>query len=172
MKQEDILQTLLADVKKVHPIIEKSLINERDQFLAEKIRSAPGEKIVAVVGAAHAPGIKKYLAGSDPIDLEELNQVPRAGNAGKILKMGNSCSNFIIICGRFFNRRQKCRHRYDLDLDCGQWYFCRDRSNYCPCSSHYHYFICSCCPFNIFKPHDSSRLGVRACGEPLPENLK
>ena len=86
MKQEDILQTLLADVKKEHPIIEKSLINERDQFLAEKIRSAPGEKIVAVVGAAHAPGIKKYLAGSDPIDIDELNQVPGAGNAGKILK--------------------------------------------------------------------------------------
>ncbi len=96
MKQEDILQTLLADVKKAHPIIEKSLINERDQFLAEKIRSAPGEKIVAVVGAAHAPGIKKYLADSDiidsdsidsdPIDIDKLNQIPKAGNVGKILK--------------------------------------------------------------------------------------
>lgn len=86
MKQEDILQTLLADVKKTHPIIEKSLIDERDRFLAEKIRSAPGEKIVAVVGAAHAPGIKKYLALNDPIDLDELNKIPPAGKAGKILK--------------------------------------------------------------------------------------
>ena len=60
MKEEDILQTLLADVKKAHPIIEKALIDERDQFLAENIRSAPGDKIVAVVGAAHVPGIKKY----------------------------------------------------------------------------------------------------------------
>ena len=86
MKQEDILQTLLSDVKKTHPIIEKSLINERDQFLSEKIRTAPGEKIVAVVGAAHAPGIKKYLASDEKINIEALNQIPKAGNAGKILK--------------------------------------------------------------------------------------
>lgn len=86
MKQEDILQTLLADVKKSHPIIEKILINERDQFLAEKIRTAPGEKIVAVVGAAHAPGIKRYLADNEPIDLDELNTIPPAGNLATILK--------------------------------------------------------------------------------------
>jgi pheromone shutdown-related protein TraB len=86
MKHEDILQTLLADVKKTHPIIEKTLINERDQFLAEKIRTAPGEKIVAVVGAAHAPGIKKYLFSPDGIDLSELNRIPPAGKAGQILK--------------------------------------------------------------------------------------
>lgn len=86
MKQEDVLQTLLADVKKTHPIIEKSLIDERDQFLAEKIRTAPGKKIVAVVGAAHAPGIKRYLAGNKKIDLDELNIVPEAGQIGKILK--------------------------------------------------------------------------------------
>lgn len=86
MKQEDILQTLLSDVKKSHPGIEKSLINERDKFLAEKIRSAPGEKIVAVVGAAHVPGIKKFLAQDEKIDLNELNNLPPAGRLGKILK--------------------------------------------------------------------------------------
>ncbi len=86
MKQEDILQTILSDVKKTHPIIEKVLINERDQFLAEKIRTAPGEKIVAVVGAAHAPGIKRYLASNDKIDLSELNRIPPAGKTGQILK--------------------------------------------------------------------------------------
>jgi len=86
MKQEDILQTLLADVKKTHPIIEKSLIHERDLYLAEKIRTAPGEKIVAVVGAAHAPGIKKYLNGNEVADLDELNSIIPPGKAGKILK--------------------------------------------------------------------------------------
>ena len=86
MKQEDILQTILADVKKNHPVIEKSLIDERDQFLAEKIRSAPGEKIVAVVGAAHAPGIRKYLANNETVNLDELNQIQKPGNIGKVLK--------------------------------------------------------------------------------------
>ncbi len=102
MKQEDILQTLLADVKKAHPIIEKSLIDERDRFLAEKIRTAPGSKIVAVVGAAHAPGIKKYIMGKEKIDLDELNRVPQAGVAGKILKWAIPCAIAVLFAAGFF----------------------------------------------------------------------
>jgi pheromone shutdown-related protein TraB len=101
MKQEDILTTLLADVKKSHPIIEKSLIDERDRFLAEKIRTAPGEKIVAVVGAAHAPGIKRYMASDQAIDLAELNTVPPAGNLGKILKWGLPAAILLIFAAGF-----------------------------------------------------------------------
>ena len=86
MKQEDILQSLLSDVKQAHPIIERALIDERDQFLAEHIRSAPGKKIVAVVGAAHVPGIKKYIKDQTPIDVNALNEIPPSGNTGKILK--------------------------------------------------------------------------------------
>jgi len=86
MKQEDILQSLLSDVKEAHPIIERALIDERDQFLAEHIRSAPGEKIIAVVGAAHVPGIKRYIENKTPIDVEALNEIPAPGNAGKVLK--------------------------------------------------------------------------------------
>jgi pheromone shutdown-related protein TraB len=101
MKQEDILQTLLADVKKTHPIIEKSLINERDQYLAEKIRTAPGEKIVAVVGAAHAPGIKRYLASNEEIDLDELNIIPPGGKAGKILKWAIPAAILVLFATGF-----------------------------------------------------------------------
>jgi len=101
MKQEDILQTLLADVKKTHPIIERSLINERDLYLAEKIRSAPGQKIVAVVGAAHAPGIKRILAGNEPIDLDELNQIPPAGKTGKILKWAIPAAIMVLFAAGF-----------------------------------------------------------------------
>lgn len=101
MKQEDMLATLLADVKKTHPIIEKSLIDERDQFLAEKIRSAPGRKIIAVVGAAHAPGIRKYIASNESIDLAALNTVPPAGKAGKILKWGLPGAILLLFAAGF-----------------------------------------------------------------------
>jgi pheromone shutdown-related protein TraB len=101
MKQEDILQTLLADVKKAHPIIEKSLIDERDQYLAQKIRSAPGQKIVAVVGAAHAPGIKRYLAANESIDLDALNRVPPAGRTGKILKWAIPAAILLLFVAGF-----------------------------------------------------------------------
>ena len=86
MKQEDLLQTLLADVKKSHPIMEKVLIAERDQFLAAKIKSAPGQRIVAVVGAGHGPGIKKHLATGANIDTDDLTNIPPAGKIGKVLK--------------------------------------------------------------------------------------
>ncbi|WP_035235829.1 TraB/GumN family protein [Desulfobacter vibrioformis] len=86
MKHQDILQSLLSEIKEDHPIIGEILINERDQFLAQSIRSAPGNKILAVVGAAHVPGILKYIEQDTPIDLAALKTLPPPGKAGKILK--------------------------------------------------------------------------------------
>ncbi|MCP3901737.1 MAG: TraB/GumN family protein, partial [Desulfobacteraceae bacterium] len=86
MKQEDILKSILVDVKKSHPEIEKILIDERDMYLAEKIKNAPGENIIAVVGAGHVPGIKKYIADNTGKSIEELNILPPPGKTGKILK--------------------------------------------------------------------------------------
>ena len=39
----------------------QNLIDERDRYLAAKIRQAPGRKIVAVVGAGHLPGPEGLL---------------------------------------------------------------------------------------------------------------
>jgi pheromone shutdown-related protein TraB len=86
MKQEDILKSILTDVKKSHPEIESTLIDERDMYLAEKIRRAPGENIIAVVGAGHVPGIKNYIDDNSGKSIEELNIVPPAGNIGKLMK--------------------------------------------------------------------------------------
>ncbi|MDH3957154.1 MAG: TraB/GumN family protein, partial [Desulfobacteraceae bacterium] len=84
MKQEDVLESLLADVGKSLPVLKDILIDERDQFLTYKIRTAPGKKIVAVVGAGHVPGIKKYWEAK--IDVERLNQIPPKGKLSGILK--------------------------------------------------------------------------------------
>ena len=86
MKHQDILQSLLSEIKEDHPIIGEVLINERDQFLAQSIKSAPGDKIVAVVGAAHVPGILEYIEQDTPIDLDTLKTLPPPGNVGKVLK--------------------------------------------------------------------------------------
>ncbi len=86
MKQEDMLESILSEVKHSHPIIGETLINERDQFMAQKIRSAPGDHIVAVVGAAHMPGIKAQFQCRDLPAIDELNRMPPPSNTGKILK--------------------------------------------------------------------------------------
>lgn len=84
MKEQDVLETLLSEVGKTLPVLKTILIDERDQYLAEKIRNAPGNKIVAVVGAGHVPGIKKNW--NQAIHLEALEQLPPKGRIGGILK--------------------------------------------------------------------------------------
>ena len=102
MKKADIIQTILNDVKKAHPVMGKILINERDQFLAEKIRTAPGDNIVAVVGAAHVPGIKSCLSSEEKIDLSELNRIPPVGKLGQFIKWGIPAVIIILIISGFF----------------------------------------------------------------------
>ena len=84
MKQQDVLEALLSEVGKSLPALKTILIDERDQYLAEKIRTAPGKKVVAVVGAGHIPGIKKYWKAD--IDTRTLEQIPPKGKSIGIVK--------------------------------------------------------------------------------------
>jgi pheromone shutdown-related protein TraB len=86
LKQQDVLETVLAEVGRSMPTIRKTLIDERDQYLAAKIRTAPGNKIVAVVGAGHVPGIQRNW--EQPVDLDELETLPRKGRGVSLLKWG------------------------------------------------------------------------------------
>ncbi len=84
MKQQDMLEAILAEVGESLPTLRHTLIDERDQYLAAKIRTAPGKKIVAAVGAGHVPGILKYW--NDPIELEALEQMPPKSRVGGFIK--------------------------------------------------------------------------------------
>lgn len=61
MKNQDTINAILNEFTDSFPRLKKPLIDERDQYLAQKIKDAPGEKIVAVLGAAHVPGIKEEI---------------------------------------------------------------------------------------------------------------
>ncbi|WP_025025921.1 TraB/GumN family protein [Caldalkalibacillus mannanilyticus] len=74
MKSQDSLDAMLSEFTHNFPKLKTPLIDERDQFLAQKIKDAPGEKIVAVLGAAHVPGIKEEIKREH--DLRALSQVP------------------------------------------------------------------------------------------------
>ncbi|MBW2001900.1 MAG: TraB/GumN family protein, partial [Deltaproteobacteria bacterium] len=86
MKKKDVLEMFLSEIGKSFPEIRRILIDERDQYLAHMIRSAPGKKIVAVVGAGHVPGIQSYWERH--IDLDALNQIPPKGKVFGFLKWG------------------------------------------------------------------------------------
>lgn len=74
MKKKDVLETLLTEIGEELPEVKNILIDERDQYLTYKIRTAPGKRIVAVVGAGHVPGIQHYW--NLPLDIEPLEQIP------------------------------------------------------------------------------------------------
>lgn len=83
MKSQDTLNAVLAEFTESFPKLKTPLIDERDQYLAQKIKEAPGDKVVAVLGAAHVPGISKEIYKEH--DLERLNQVPPKSIVPKIL---------------------------------------------------------------------------------------
>ncbi len=83
MKSEDMLDSMLKEFTASFPDLKRPLIDERDQYLAEKIKHAPGNKVVAVIGAAHAPGITKEIHKDH--DLKELSKLPPKSNVPKII---------------------------------------------------------------------------------------
>ncbi len=70
----DMLESALSDIHKQFPKIGEILIRERDQHLAAKIKDAPGPKVVAVLGGAHIPGVKKEIPLTQ--NLDDITQVP------------------------------------------------------------------------------------------------
>lgn len=100
MKQEDILESVLSDIGKSLPEIRDILIDERDQYLAQKIRTAPGKKIVAVVGAGHVPGIKKYWNAT--VDETALEQVPPKSGFSRLMKWFIPAGIIVLLGMGFF----------------------------------------------------------------------
>ena len=86
MKERDVLESLLEEIGESMPELRRILIDERDLYLLEKIRSAPGKKIVAVVGAGHVPGIQKHWI--EPVDLSALEELPPRARWTGLVKWG------------------------------------------------------------------------------------
>ena len=83
MKQQDTINAMLQEFTDHFPKLKKPLIDERDQYLSQKIKDAPGEKVVAVLGAAHVPGITKEIEKEH--DLKKLSERPPKSKTPKII---------------------------------------------------------------------------------------
>ncbi|MBK8946558.1 MAG: TraB/GumN family protein [Ignavibacteriae bacterium] len=76
LKNKDILTELLNELGSEMPTLKTVLIDERDSYLAEKIKNAPGDKIVAVVGAGHVNGIINKINNNENIELNKITEIP------------------------------------------------------------------------------------------------
>ncbi|ETR69102.1 MAG: TraB family protein [Candidatus Magnetoglobus multicellularis str. Araruama] len=78
LKQKDMLDAVINEMGQAMPELRTILIDERDQYLAEKIRTANGQRIVAVLGAGHVPGMIDQM--DKPVDIKALELEPPKKN--------------------------------------------------------------------------------------------
>ncbi|MCG6170023.1 TraB/GumN family protein [Leptospira sp. FAT2] len=77
MKSEDVLKDLFSQLPKRYESIKNVIIDERDSYLAQRIRDAAkdGKKVFAVVGAGHLQGIMNHV--QDEKEIAHLDHLPQ-----------------------------------------------------------------------------------------------
>jgi pheromone shutdown-related protein TraB len=84
LKQKDVLSELMGEMGAILPNVKKVLIDERDIYLAEKIKATPGRRLVAVVGAGHIAGIKNQFCINNSGMLNDINTIPPVSIGWKV----------------------------------------------------------------------------------------
>ena len=86
IKEQDALNSMMQEFGESFPEVKQVLIDERDQFLASKIKNAPGKKVVAVVGAGHVKGIASIIRENKELPSEEsISVIPKGAPIWKII---------------------------------------------------------------------------------------
>lgn len=84
LKDQDTISEVMQELANALPGVKEPLIDERDRFLMSKIQEAPGQRIVAVVGAGHVEGMLTHLGAR--VDRDELSQLPPPSRWARALK--------------------------------------------------------------------------------------
>ncbi|MCR5218549.1 TraB/GumN family protein [Treponema sp.] len=88
LKKTSEMDTLMKELSGYLPVVKEVLIDERDRYLASKIWECKGDKVLAVLGAGHLPGVMAYLtklaAGEKTSDCSDIDSLPPKGLASKI----------------------------------------------------------------------------------------
>ena len=87
LKKGDMLMQIIGEMQDEFPSLKRTILDERDRYLAANIAQNLGEKTVAVVGAAHVPGILRRLQEEKPEkdNLDDINFVPKGSKITKII---------------------------------------------------------------------------------------
>ncbi len=109
LRSGDTLSQMLEEMSKLLPSVKTILVDERDTYMAYHIRHSPGDKIVAVVGAAHLPGIVKKLHEEiSPETIAEISRIPAKNSISKAIPwVIPGIVIALFIAGFFFGDHQK-----------------------------------------------------------------
>jgi pheromone shutdown-related protein TraB len=84
LKDRDGFNEMLAELARQMPGLKTPLIDERDSYLMSTIAEAPGQRIVAVVGAGHVQGMLANVG--KPADREALSRLPPPSRLKRVLR--------------------------------------------------------------------------------------
>jgi len=84
LKDQEHIGDMMSEFAKVMPQVKEPLIDERDQYMMNMIEEAPGQQIVAVVGAGHVAGMEKQL-GTE-VNRDALSMLPPPSKLTALLK--------------------------------------------------------------------------------------
>jgi pheromone shutdown-related protein TraB len=85
IRERDVLSELMNELGRVMPALRRVLIDERDAYLAQRIRDTTGQKVVVVVGAGHVIGMRLALELDVPVDMAEINRIPDVPMLWKVM---------------------------------------------------------------------------------------
>ncbi len=88
LRKKDVLSEVMEQLATAMPALKRVLIDERDVYLAEKIRTTAGQRIVAVVGAGHVEGIQRLLSQPSRARLKKIETIPPVAPVWKYVGWG------------------------------------------------------------------------------------
>jgi pheromone shutdown-related protein TraB len=87
-EDSDLISEMMDELRKMVPAAGEVLIDERDEYLASRIRTEANKgKVLAVIGAGHLKGVEEKLQLETPSDerIKELLAIPKKGVVKKSL---------------------------------------------------------------------------------------
>ena len=89
LKNSNEMDSMMDELSGYLPAVKEVLIDERDRYLASHIWRCSGNRVLAVLGAGHLPGVEAYLgkiaSGEQSCDTSDVEDVPPPSAASKIL---------------------------------------------------------------------------------------
>ncbi len=87
-QDSDLISEMMDELRRMVPAAGEVLIDERDEFLASRIRKEASKgKVLAVMGAGHLKGVEEKLLAEPPSKerVEQLLLIPKKGTFKKLL---------------------------------------------------------------------------------------
>lgn len=106
LKKSNEMDAMMKELSSYLPVVKEVLIDERDRYLASKIWECKGQKVLAVLGAGHLPGVMAYLeklaSNKADSDCSDIDKVPAKGPASKIAVWAIPALIIALIASGFY----------------------------------------------------------------------